>query len=178
MGANPFENKLFSKKQDQLPNQTQHLVFVLTYFLFVSLTVIFLEKNLPEPLTIDSEDIDPERFIAEKARNFLANLTSIGPRVVGSVANEVLAVKYLKAHINDIIKKTHQNHIIMLDVTKHSGEFPLTFLDGMTSVYRNVQNVMVKIGPRRASKHSLLLNCHFDSAIESPGILFCKLCLN
>ncbi|CAB0034132.1 unnamed protein product [Trichogramma brassicae] len=50
-----------------------------------------------------------------------------------------------------------------------SGSFSLTFLDGMTHIYKNVQNVVVKIGPFRSSKHSLLLNCHFDSFVESPG---------
>lgn len=110
--------------------------------------------------------------MAERARNHIINLTSIGPRVSGSYENEVLAVKYLTHVINDIIKGASHNHKISFDVTKHSGAFPLTFMDGMTSVYKNVQNVVVKLGPRQASEHSLLLNCHFDSVAESPGKIF------
>ncbi|KZC07743.1 Endoplasmic reticulum metallopeptidase 1 [Dufourea novaeangliae] len=39
----------------------------------------------------------------------------------------------------------------------------------MTNVYRNVQNVIVKIGPHRPTHTSVLLNCHFDTFADSPG---------
>lgn len=161
------ENRTISKQKDILPNETQHLFFVLTFFLFVSFIIIVLEKNLPEPCMIDNEE--PGRFVAERARNHVVNLTSIGPRIVGSHENEVLAVRYLTAAINEIINKANKNHKIQIDITKHSGSFPLKFLDGMTNVYRNVQNVIVKIGPHNNVKRSLLINCHFDTFPESPG---------
>lgn len=128
-----------------------------------------MDKHLPEGKLIKNEHKYPGKFIAERARNHVVNLTSLGPRVAGSYANEVRAVNYLTAVINDTIKQANDNHRIVIDVTKHSGAFPLTFLDGMTSVYKNVQNVIVKLGPRRDPEHSLLLNCHFDSFAESPG---------
>lgn len=165
----PYENRTAFKKQDILPNDTQHLLFVLTFFLFVSLIVIVVEKNLPEPVTIDIEKLHPGRFVAERARNHIVNLTSLGPRIAGSYENEVLAVNYLTKMINDVIKTAHENHRILFNITRHSGAFPLKFLDGMTNVYRNVQNVIVKVGPRRPKIHSLLLNCHFDTFFESPG---------
>jgi len=165
----PFENKAVSKKQDVLPNDTQHLLFVLTFFLFVSFVIIVLEKNLPEPITIDTEGLYPGRFVAERARNHIVNLTSIGPRITGSYENEVLASIFLTTTISDVIKTAHENHKILLNITRHSGAFPLKFLDGLTNVYRNVQNVIVKVGPHRPTMHSLLLNCHFDSFLESPG---------
>lgn len=165
----PYENKIASKKQDVLPNETQHLLFVLTFFLFVSFIIIVLERNLPDPITIDSERLYPGRFVAERARNYVVNLTSIGPRIAGSYENEVLAIKFLTTTINNVIEMAHENHRIVLDITKHSGVFPLKFLDGMTNVYRNVQNVIVKVGPHRPTMYSLLLNCHFDSFLESPG---------
>jgi len=165
----PYENRIASRKQDVLPNDTQHLLFVLTYFLFVSFVIIVLERNLPDPVTIDTEGLHPGRFVAERARSHVANLTSIGPRIAGSYENEILAVKFLTTTINDVMRMAHENHRILLNVTKHSGSFPLKFLDGMTNVYRNVQNVIVKVGPHRPTMHSLLLNCHFDSFLESPG---------
>ncbi|KAG8034787.1 hypothetical protein G9C98_007863 [Cotesia typhae] len=157
------------KKKTSPPNGTQHLLFALTFFLSISLTVIVMDKHLPEGKLIKNEHKYPGKFIAERARNHVVNLTSLGPRVAGSYANEVRAVNYLTAVINDTIKQANDNHRIVIDVTKHSGAFPLTFLDGMTSVYKNVQNVIVKLGPRRDPEHSLLLNCHFDSFAESPG---------
>lgn len=95
----------------------------------------------------------------------------MGPRVAGSYANEVLSVRFLKDIITDIQKHAKAHHRVELDVTRHSGAFPLTFLDRMTNVYRNVQNVIVKLGPKRAAENSLLLNCHFDSFSQSPGKL-------
>ncbi|XP_012284730.1 endoplasmic reticulum metallopeptidase 1 isoform X2 [Orussus abietinus] len=156
-----------SKKRRTILNGTYYLFFIITFYVGVSLTVIVMEKNLPEPQLLDSEV--PGRFNAERARNHIVNLTSIGPRVCGSYENEVLAVKFLKAAIKDIVKGASENHKIAVEVTKHSGSFPLTFLDGLTSVYRNIQNVVVKLGPHNPSRYSLLLNCHFDTFPESPG---------
>lgn len=43
----------------------------------------------------------------------------------------------------------------------------------MTSVYRNVQNVVVKLAGASDGNgnHSLLLNCHYDSVPGSPGMI-------
>lgn len=48
----------------------------------------------------------------------------------------------------------------------------------MTSVYRNIQNVIVKLAGESDGNgnHSLLLNCHYDSVPGSPGkILLLKI---
>ncbi|XP_034180983.1 endoplasmic reticulum metallopeptidase 1 [Osmia lignaria lignaria] len=164
-----YEDKTSSKKKEILPNETQHLLFLFTFYLFLSIVIIAFEKKLPEPLTIKKEGLYPGRFIGERAHNHVVNLTSIGPRIVGSYENEVLAIKYLTNSINNIIKDASANHKILVNVTKHSGAFPLKFLDGMTNVYRNVQNVIVRIGPNRPTQTSLLVNCHFDTFPESPG---------
>lgn len=164
-----FKSRVIIKPRIDHQSGTQHLLFALTFILSVSLTVIVLEKILPEPQSINSERLYPERFVAERARNYVYNLTSIGPRVAGSYENEVLAVKFLTDTINSITKNANKNHKISIDTTRHSGSFSLTFLDGMTHVYKNVQNVIVKIGPHQPSKYSLLLNCHFDSFVDSPG---------
>lgn len=164
-----YNVKHVPKKLYPLPNGTHHLLFVLTFFLSISLIVIVLERILPEPQLIESEGLYPKRFVAERARSHIVNLTNFGPRVTGSYENEVLAVKFLTTTINNIIRDSYEHHEVTLDVTKHSGAFTLTFLDGFTNVYQNVQNVIVKLGPKRPSKHSLLINCHFDSSVQSPG---------
>ncbi|KAL0278689.1 UNVERIFIED_CONTAM: hypothetical protein PYX00_000439 [Menopon gallinae] len=112
----------------------------------------------------------PDDFIAERAMERLVKLTDIGPRVAGSYENEVLAVKVLTEEIRKIMKEANlKKHKIELEVKKYSGSFPLRFLDGLTNVYRDVQNVIVKLSPQSGSRHSLLLNCHFDSVPDSPG---------
>lgn len=135
----------------------------------MSFIIIVLERNLPEPITIDQERLYPKRFVAERARNHIVDLTSCGPRVAGSYANENITPLVLITKINKVIETAHENHKVVFNVTRHSGAFPLKFLDGMTNVYRNVQNVVVKVAPHRPTMHSLLLNCHFDTFIESPG---------
>lgn len=120
-------------------------------------------------MTISNEHNYPDRFVAERARNHLVNLTSMGPRHVGSKENEVLAVKLLLDEIKIISKQAHSSHKVEWDLQRVSGSFSLQFLDGMTNVYKNVQNIVVKIGPVQTSRHSLLINCHFDSVVDSPG---------
>ncbi|XP_046630569.1 endoplasmic reticulum metallopeptidase 1-like isoform X1 [Neodiprion virginianus] len=164
-----FYSKKRQSRTFETLNETHHLLYLLLCLLAVSLTVIVLEKKLPEPLLTDTEGLYPEKFVAERARNNLVKLTKIGPRITGSYENEVMAVNFLKTEIQNIVKDAHNSHEIQIDITKHSGAFPLTFLDGMTNVYRNVQNVIVKVGSRINSKHSLLVNCHFDTFPESPG---------
>lgn len=121
---------------------------------------------------IDNEWQNPGKFVAERAREHVAKLTSLGPRVAGSHENEVLAVDYLTSAIDQIINGAQKSHKIEVDVVRHSGSFSLTFLDGMTHVYKNIQNVVVRIGPQHISQHSLLINCHYDSVTASPGELF------
>lgn len=146
-----------------------HFIAVLGLMLLVFAAVIVIEKQLPTALKISDQSKNPDRFIAEHAYNLLKNLTKIGPRIVGSRANEIEAPALLKKAVEEIMKEAHENHVIELDVQKASGDFNLAFLDGMTNVYRDVQNVVVKIGSKIRSPHSLLINCHYDTVVDSPG---------
>lgn len=62
-------------------------------------------------------------------------------------------------------------HDIEIDFQKSSGAYQLKFLDGMTNVYNEVRSVVVKVSSKIKSEHSLLLNCHYDSVADSPGML-------
>ncbi|XP_075216314.1 endoplasmic reticulum metallopeptidase 1-like [Lycorma delicatula] len=142
---------------------------VLFSLVLIFVIIVEVEKHLPTPLLLEDEVTNPGRFIAQRAKNHVLNLTSLGPRPTGSFENEVLAVNFLSKEINSIISKADKNYRISVDIQKTSGAFPLSFLDGMTNVYKNVQNVIVKIGPLEETHHSLLLNCHFDTVTDSPG---------
>lgn len=152
-----------------LPTRPYHLLLCILLSVAVYTIIALLEKQLPEPVTISNENNYPDRFVAERAKNHLINLTSMGPRHVGSKENEILAVKLLSDEIKKIINLAHSSHVVEWDLQRVSGAFSLKFLDGMTNVYRNVQNIIVKIGPAQTSRHSLLINCHFDSVVDSPG---------
>ncbi|XP_014243582.1 endoplasmic reticulum metallopeptidase 1-like isoform X1 [Cimex lectularius] len=145
--------------------------FLIILFLLTMLYVLAnnMAKTLPVPLMIKDEITHKNRFIAERAMNHIQNLTSIGARPVGSFANEVLAVNFLYKELDVIMKKAHKIHRISIDQQRASGSFPLLFLDGMTSVYKDIQNIVVKIGPPVQSSHSILVNCHYDTVADSPG---------
>jgi hypothetical protein len=158
-----------SSKEIRSPVGPHHFLLCIVISVVVYTVLAILEKSLPEPVTLSNEHNHPDRFVAERARNHLVKLTSMGPRPVGSKENEILAVQLLLDEIKTIIKQADSSHKVEWDLQRVSGAFSLQFLDGMTNVYRNVQNIVVKIGPIQTSRHSLLINCHFDSVVDSPG---------
>lgn len=158
-----------SKKLQLSSVGSHHLLLCIAVSVIFYAVLDVIEKKLPEPITISNEHIYPNRFVAERARNNLVNLTSMGPRHVGSKENEIMAIKLLTDEVKTIVSQAHSSHNIEWDLQRVSGAFTLQFLDGMTNVYRNVQNVVVKIGPIKTSHHSLLINCHYDSVMDSPG---------
>lgn len=162
-------NEIEEKIKIHLPLPSNYLLAVLGLILIVFAAVIVIEKQLPPGLKIADEHKYPNRFIAERAYNNLKNLTSLGPRIAGSFVNEILTIDLLKKQIETIISNAKDNNIIQLDIQKVSGSFALEFLDGMTNVYNGLQNVIVRVGSRINSPHSLLINCHFDTVVDSPG---------
>lgn len=162
-------NETDVKTKVLLPLPSNYLLAVLGLILLVFTAVIVIEKQLPPALKIIDEQKYPDRFIAERAYDHLRNLTSLGPRVAGSYVNEVLTVNLLRKEIETIITNAKKKHVIELDIQKVSGSFALEFLDGMTNVYNGLQNVVVRVGSHVNSPHSLLINCHFDTVVDSPG---------
>ena len=60
--------------------------------------------------------------------------------------------------------------VMLCDILqKPRGSFNLQFVDGLTHSYRNIQNVVAKLESGTGAKHSLLVNCHFDSVPQSAG---------
>lgn len=123
--------------------------------------------NLPKHLTVTDAESHPESFIAERAWNDLKVFTDFGFRITGSHANEVYAFDYLIKQVSKIQTNAHPAQDIRFDLQKVSGSY---FLGPRPNVYRNVQNFVVKLegaGENSLpSNHSLMLNCHTDSA---PG---------
>ncbi|XP_048115765.1 endoplasmic reticulum metallopeptidase 1 isoform X2 [Alosa alosa] len=109
-------------------------------------------------------------FNALRARKHLESITSVGPRPVGSVENEVMTVGYLLAEIEHIREESMAGpHAITVDVQRPTGSFSIDFLGGFTSYYDKVTNIAVKLEPKNGAQHVMLANCHFDSVANSPG---------
>ncbi|KAK5648928.1 hypothetical protein RI129_003820 [Pyrocoelia pectoralis] len=142
------------------------LIALFALFGFVHL----LDGRLPTALTIHDEKNYPDAFITDRAKHDLKLLTSLGSRVTGSYENEVLAVSFFQREIAFIQQQARRNQKIEIDIQKVSGAFYNDFRPhGAINTYSQIQNVVVKLHGSDASKHSLLLNSHFDTVPSSPG---------
>ncbi|KAF4099004.1 endoplasmic reticulum metallopeptidase 1 isoform X2 [Onychostoma macrolepis] len=112
----------------------------------------------------------PGHFNALRARKHLEQITSVGPRTVGSPENEIKTVNYLLDQIEQIRTESRTGpHSITVDVQRPTGSFSIDFLGGFTSYYDRVTNIAVKLEPKTTAQHFMLANCHFDSVANSPG---------
>ena len=163
------DNKYRKKKGTEKLSTWLSLVVLVFSFAIFGL-VHYMDGRLPKPLTLAEEHTHPERFIEERARDYLRHLTSVGPRPAGSYENEVLAVDLIRRRLESIQKKTKSAHLMSIDVQKPRGSFNLQFVDGLTQHYRDITNIIVKLEPSlHGAKDALLVNCHFDSVPQSPG---------
>lgn len=110
------------------------------------------------------------RFIAERAEKDLLKLVSLGPKVTGSYECEILAPRLLRQEISSIAETANKIHSLQQDVQKPKGSFYMAFKPfGFQSIYENIQNIAIRLGPNPPSNHSVLVNCHYDTVPESPG---------
>lgn len=138
------------------------------FWLILYLSVVVSQlQHLPKALNREDEETQPNRFIAERAQLILEDLAAIGPKVVGSVANEVTAVQFLKDEIAKIQQQASDYFVFEVDVQEASGSY---IHWTMLNMYQSVQNVVVKVSAKDSkSNNYLLVNSHYDSAPGSPG---------
>ncbi|XP_064624379.1 endoplasmic reticulum metallopeptidase 1-like [Lineus longissimus] len=158
-----------SKKATKDSALVREYMWIVIFAFFAMLFCIVHHENgkLPEPL--DLRSAKPGMFVAERAYQDLLAITKWGKRIVGSPANEKNTVKYLMDQIADIQKKAQSVHWIESDLQTVSGTFTLQFLGEFSSYYDLVKNVVVRFGPKTGAEHALLVSCHFDSIVGSPG---------
>lgn len=119
-------------------------------------------------MTIAEESQRPGEFVAERAQSILLKYDQIGPKVVGSVANEEVTVAFLLDEVERVRAEMRADLYEMeVDVQQASGAYMHW---NMVNMYQGVQNVVVKLSTRGSdSVNYLLLNSHFDSKPSSPG---------
>lgn len=142
------------------------LLFVITDVNYKSYPRVHDEGQIAE---FTEKGLHP--FIESNARRFLESVCMHGTRHVGSYVNEVVVEKKLMSEITAVKEKANQAHSIESDVQLASGCFDIDFRGNSTSCYTGVTNVLVKISPSVAkeSTPAVLVSCHFDSAVSSPG---------
>lgn len=140
------------------------VIFYLALFSFIHAR----SKVFPVPKT-QSPDAPSDQFYETNARVHLKQFSLHGPRVVGSKANEIYAYQYIVKELKKIQMEALSTKEIILDEQNATGSFDIQFLSDFVSVYRNIKNVAAMLKSETGSEHSLLMSCHFDSSIDSPG---------
>lgn len=142
--------------------------FLVVWLALFFAVVIPLFNRLPEGVTIAEESQKPGQFVTERAQSVLLKYDQIGPKVVGSIANEETTVNFLLDEVETIRSAMRADLYDMeVDVQQASGAYMHW---NMVNMYQGVQNVVVKLTTRGStSENYLLLNSHFDSKPSSPG---------
>ncbi|CAM4274204.1 unnamed protein product [Leuciscus chuanchicus] len=105
-------------------------------------------------------------FNATRARMHLDQITSVGPRTMGSPEIEI-TVNYLQDQIQQIRSESKAgSHSITVDVQRPSGSIEYY---AFISRYDRLTNIAVKLEPKSGAQHFMLANCHFDTVADSPG---------
>ncbi|XP_059412979.1 endoplasmic reticulum metallopeptidase 1-like [Carassius carassius] len=148
-------NALQSREHKPLMGESAVLILLLGFGFLLWILVLISDQQL-----ITSS---PGHFSSVRARKHLEQITSIGPRTVGSPENEITTVNYLLDQIEQIRSESETGpHFIKVDIQRPSGCF-------FYSCYDRVTNVAVKLEPKTTAQHFMLANCHFDSVANSPG---------
>lgn len=142
--------------------------FLLLWLALFFAIVIPLYNRLPERVTIAEEPSKRGEFVAGRAEKQLHDFERIGPKVVGSRANEVETVNFLLAEVDKIKLELRSDlYELEVEVQSPSGGF---LIAGMWNMYQGIQNVIVKLTTKESQSDSyLLINSHFDSKPGSPG---------
>ena len=147
-------------------NHDLYLVCLVAALLLVALISSYRYQYLPEPNLATHGN----EFSAGNARKNLEAITDLGVRLTGTENNEVRAKNVILQAVEDIKAKSSPEVNIEVSLQHPSGQFFLQFLGGLTHVYHNVTNVVVRLTRAGSNpSHALLVNAHFDSAIGSPG---------
>ncbi|XP_037956829.1 endoplasmic reticulum metallopeptidase 1-like [Teleopsis dalmanni] len=142
--------------------------FLLFWFVLLAAVSVPMFLRLPEGLTLVEEYAHPNEFIAERAQRILYDLERIGPKIVGTYANENVTLQLLLDEVDKIRTVMNNDMFLMeVDVQRVSGQYMHW---EMINMYQGVQNLVVKLSTRSStSTSSLLINSHFDSKAGSPG---------
>ncbi|KAL5289346.1 hypothetical protein ACFFRR_009469 [Megaselia abdita] len=142
--------------------------FITFWLLLYSLVSIRAYHTLPRPLTLKDELKHSDKFIAERAQQNLVKLTSFGPRVVGSDANEKKTIEFLFNAVSEVKSQMDKSvWDIEVDTQIASGSY---IHWEMVNMYQSIQNFVVKLSPKNTNSTSyLLLNSHSDSVPGGVG---------
>ncbi|CAI2346285.1 unnamed protein product [Caenorhabditis sp. 36 PRJEB53466] len=164
----PSVNEEAQRDQERLDPSlltSSHWKFIALFYLALICATTFLHKCLPEPK--DSND-DETQFSEKRAVKVLQELSDFGWKPAGSYNCEELTRNRILRELHDIRAQNDAVAGLRFDIDTQyvSGCFdiPVHDTEGMNICYRNVSNVMARLGKgEKKDQISVLLNCHYDS---------------
>ncbi len=103
----------FKKRRSTVPLLGfRHWFMIIAFIFIIYVTVLYLDSRVPEPVPAGQF----EQFSENRARSFLEELTSFGPRPSGSHALEVLATNLIVEELENIKTNVLPVHRMDLDV--------------------------------------------------------------
>lgn len=163
----PDDNKDEDIKNQKCLSAVPTVLLAFVMLIILNTFVFYMDNRLPG--TIDTNST--YNFVAKRAMLTLNKLENIGQRPVGSYENEKLAFNLIKTEIENIKNDIGNINDIEMFNQKVSGSFSLN-KDKYKYVlsYKDLQNIIVKIDPKKGVNEALLLNCHYDTVPAGPGI--------
>ena len=97
-----------------------------------------------------------DSICVDRARLLLNKLCDLGPKPIGSYANEVIVPEILMSNLKSIQKQMTNNMHLELDIQ-------------MSDRYATVNNIVARLFQNESMSEALLINSHFDSSRVGPG---------
>lgn len=144
-----------------------HCLLVLVFHVLIFSLAVYAHHYVPET-KVNANKGD---FAEWRARKHLDEITSYGIRPAGSFANEHKTVEYLLNTLRSFKEVKRDDIILDIELQRPSGTYSIDFLEGFTSYYKNISNVVARVSSKKKypTKHSILVNAHFDSSFGGPG---------
>ncbi|KAL5967095.1 Endoplasmic reticulum metallopeptidase 1 [Taenia solium] len=145
-------------------------VIVYTLLLFL---VVFVPLHSTSCGDFVSSGNDPNSTFQEfLARKHLQYVTGLGPRTSGSLNNEVHARKYLLSELQKVVELAKTSGLVA-DLDEQIAR-PSSFrTHAHVTSYANIPNLLLRLRDSRVKRdsvaRSILVNCHYDTAPQSPG---------
>eukprot|EP00033_Pygsuia_biforma_P003366 GCRY01003687.1.p1 GENE.GCRY01003687.1~~GCRY01003687.1.p1 ORF type:complete len:886 (+),score=125.92 GCRY01003687.1:1226-3883(+) len=146
----------------------------LGYWFFILLLVFVCYYSSPVFVPSINFENGNDTFDTGSAYSTLKDFCELGPRVKGTIANDMDAVHFLLRELMLIQESTrHNSNTLLVDVQASSEDGHFYPLRNELIAFQNLTNIIVRVFNQEkggeASRPALLLSGHYDSVLESPG---------
>ncbi|EUB64650.1 Endoplasmic reticulum metallopeptidase 1 [Echinococcus granulosus] len=155
------------------PQASVHLWDWVVVFGLILFLVVFIPLHSTSCGDFVPSGTDPNSTFQELfARKHLQYVTRLGPRTGGSINNEIHARKYLLSEIQKVVELAQSSGLVA-DLDEQIAR-PSSFKTHVhITSYANIPNLLLRLRDPRvkgdSAARSVLVNCHYDTAPQSPG---------